>query len=135
MLVSFLTVWAEQRGADKDQFRLLLEDRLIRVYTVCYSICSFWINLAMEIYTCLNFRKITANFMGVQKYKSFNVVTIVPLNQFILASKHEIKSSAFTDNSTAAEKRSQNIYRTVRSDIYLMSLLMAWSSSSWTFSQ
>ena len=45
------------------------------------------------------------------------IVTFVPLNQFILASKHEIRSSAFTDNSTAAENRSKNTIRTVCSDM------------------
>ena len=39
---------------------------LIRVYTVCHSICTFWTHYAKVQPPCSNFRTITANFSIVQ---------------------------------------------------------------------
>ena len=39
---------------------------LIRVYTVCHSVCIFWIHYSMVKPPCSNFRVITANFWCVQ---------------------------------------------------------------------
>ena len=40
----------------------------IRVFTICYSICIFWSKYSMTVWPlCLNFRKFTAKFSGVEK--------------------------------------------------------------------
>ena len=46
---------------------------LIRVYTVCHSICIFWTHYSIAEPPCSNFRVITANFSGVQNFKIFTV--------------------------------------------------------------
>ena len=46
---------------------------LIRVFTVCYSICVFLTKYATVWPFCLNFRLITAKFSGVRKFRNFTV--------------------------------------------------------------
>ena len=46
---------------------------LIRVYTVCHSICTFWTHYSVVEPPCSNFRVITANFSGVQNFRIFTV--------------------------------------------------------------
>ena len=50
------------------QIRLLLE-----VFTVCYSICTVLMKCPKVWPLCLNFKKITAKFSGVQKFTNFTV--------------------------------------------------------------
>ena len=47
---------------------------LIKVFTVCYSICIFLKKYAMVWPLCLNFRRITAKFSGIQKLRNFTVM-------------------------------------------------------------
>ena len=46
---------------------------LIRVYTVCISLCIVWTHYSTVRSTCSNFRVITANFSGVQIFRIFTV--------------------------------------------------------------
>ena len=47
---------------------------LIRVYTVCHTICIFWMHYSMVKPSCSNFRMIKPHFSGV---RIFRVVTIL----------------------------------------------------------
>ena len=47
---------------------------LIRVFTVCYSICIFLAEYPKVWPLCLNFRLITAKFSGIRKFRSFTVL-------------------------------------------------------------
>ena len=49
---------------------------LIRVYTVCHSVCIFWTNYPVVKRYCSNFRIITANFLSGRIFRSFTVVKI-----------------------------------------------------------
>ena len=62
------------------QIRLLLRSSLIRVFTVCYSICIFLTKYLQVWPLCLNFRRITEKFSGVRKFRNFTVLTVVYLN-------------------------------------------------------
>ena len=59
------------------QIRLLLEEEpsvcLIRVYTVCNSVCILWVHYSLVKPSCSNFRVTTANFSGVQIFRTFIV--------------------------------------------------------------
>ena len=47
---------------------------LIRVYTVCNSLCIFWMHYSKEMPSCSTFRVITTNFLGVRIFRKFTVV-------------------------------------------------------------
>ena len=47
---------------------------LIRVYSVCYSICIFWMHYSVVEPPCLTFRIITPNFSGVRFFRKFMVI-------------------------------------------------------------
>ena len=76
MILSFRTDRSEQTV--QTQIRLLLENRLIRVYTVCHSICSFWTHYSVLRSPCLNFMVITANLVVVRVLGDFMVHCILP---------------------------------------------------------
>ena len=46
---------------------------LIRVYTVCHSVCIVWTHYSMVEPHSPNFRVITTNFLGVRIYRKFTV--------------------------------------------------------------
>ena len=46
---------------------------LIRVYTVCHSICIIWIHYSMIEPHSSNFRVLTTNFLGVRIFRKFTV--------------------------------------------------------------
>ena len=48
-------------------------DRLIRVYTVCHSVCIFWTHNSMENPYWSKFWIIRVNFPGVHIFRSFTV--------------------------------------------------------------
>ena len=56
-------------SADPDQ----TAPSLIRVYTVCNSGCIFWVHYSSVKPSCSNFRVITANVLGVRKFRNFKV--------------------------------------------------------------
>ena len=62
-------VWAN--SADPDQ--TAPKGSLIRVYTVCNSLCIFWMHYSKETPSCSTFRVITTNFWGVQIFRKFTV--------------------------------------------------------------
>ena len=68
MILRFWTDWSLQTV--KTQIR----SSLIRVYTVCHCVCIFWTHYSIVKPCCSNFRMITANFSGVQIFRSFTVV-------------------------------------------------------------
>ena len=55
------------------QIKLLLEEQVIRVYTVSHSVCTFWTHYSTIKPLCSNFRVITAIFSDVQIFRSFTV--------------------------------------------------------------
>ena len=59
-------VWAN--SADPDQ-----RSSLIRVYTVCNSLCIIWMDYSKETPSCSTFRVITTNFLGVRIFRKFTV--------------------------------------------------------------
>ena len=60
--VIFLSFWTDRSGQTvQTQIRLLLED-LIRVYTLCNSLCIFRMHYTKEMPFCSTFRVITINF-------------------------------------------------------------------------
>ena len=61
--------WAN--SADPDQTA-----PLIRVYTVCHSVCIFWTHYSMVEPHCSNFRVITTNVLGVRIFRKFTAVMI-----------------------------------------------------------
>ena len=68
MIISFRTDMPWQTV--QTQLRLL---SLIRVYTVCHSVCIVWTHYSMVEPHSSNFRVITTNFLGVRIFKKFTV--------------------------------------------------------------
>ena len=62
--------WAN--SADPDQ----TAPRLIRVYTVCHSVCIVWTHYSMVEPHSSNFRVITTNFWGVRIFRKFTVMIL-----------------------------------------------------------
>ena len=74
-------VWANL--VDPDQ-----TSPLIWVYTVCHSVCMFWMPFSTLKPRCLNFRIITAKFSGVRIFRMFTVLLKDPsLGMFCAFSK------------------------------------------------
>ena len=53
---------------------LLLRSSLIRVYTVCHSVCIVWTHYSMVEPHSSNFRVITTNILGVRIFRKFTVI-------------------------------------------------------------
>ena len=70
MILSFRTDMPGQTV--QTQIRLLL----IRVYTVCHSVCIVWTHYSMVEPHSSNFRLITTNFLGVRIFRNFTVSLI-----------------------------------------------------------
>ena len=69
----FLDRYAWANSADPDQ-NAPRRSSLIRVYTVCHSICIVWTHYSMVEPHSSNFRVITANVLGVQIFRKFMVI-------------------------------------------------------------
>ena len=63
-------VWAN--SADPGQTR----SSLIRAFTVCNSLCIFWMHYSKETPSYSTFRVITTNFLGVRIFRKFTVEQI-----------------------------------------------------------
>ena len=50
-----------------------VQSSLIRVYTVCYSVCIVWTHYSMVEPHSSNFRVITTNLLGVRIFRKFKV--------------------------------------------------------------
>ena len=61
--------YARANSADPDQ-------SLIRVYTVCQSVCIVWTHYSVVEPHSSNFRVITTNFLGVRIFRKFTVVIL-----------------------------------------------------------
>ena len=61
--------WAN--SADPDQ-----RSSLIRVYTVCHSVCTVWTHYSMVEPRSSNFRVITTNFLSVRIFRKFTVFVV-----------------------------------------------------------
>ena len=70
MILSFQTDMPGQTV--KNQIRLLL----IRVYTVCHSLCIVWTHYSMVEPHSSNFRVITTKFLGVRIFRKFTVIYV-----------------------------------------------------------
>ena len=57
------------------QIRLLL----IRVYTVCHSVCIVWTHYSLVEAYSSHFRVITTNFLGVRIFRKFTVTYNIPM--------------------------------------------------------
>ena len=76
MILSFRTDRPGQTV--RTQIRLLLQEQscrssLIRVYTVCHSVCIVWTHYSMVKPHSSNFRVITTNCLGVRKLRIITV--------------------------------------------------------------
>ena len=69
MILSFQTDMPRQTMQTK--IRLLL----IRVYTVCHSVCIIWTHYSMEKPHRSDFRVITTNVLGVRIFRKFTVLS------------------------------------------------------------
>ena len=67
--------WAN--SADPDQTA-----PLIRVYTVCNSVCIVWTHYSMVEPHSSNFRMITTNILGVRIFRKFMVFLLFPMDCF-----------------------------------------------------
>ena len=74
IFLSFSDRQARANSVDPDQ--TAPRGGLIRVCTVCHSLCIFWMYYSMVKPPCSNFRVITANFSGVQNISSLSVLSI-----------------------------------------------------------
>ena len=69
--VMILNFWADMpRQTVQTQIRLLL---LIKVYSVCHSVCIVWTHYSMVESHCSNFRVITTNILGVRLFRNLTV--------------------------------------------------------------
>ena len=72
-------------GLDKQCRPRFSRNSLIRVYTVCHSVCIVWTHYSMVESHSSNFRVITTNILGVRIFRKFTGVCmyIISLNGFI----------------------------------------------------
>ena len=47
---------------------------LIRVYTVCHSVCIYWMHYSVVRLPCSSFRVVTANFLYVRIFRNFTML-------------------------------------------------------------
>ena len=64
-----------------------IRSSLIRVYTVCHSICIVWTHYSMVEPHSSNFRVITTNFLGVRIFRKFTIC-FFHLKKFGCKSQH-----------------------------------------------
>ena len=68
--VMFLSFQTDKSGQTvQTQIRLLQRSSLIRVYTVCHSLCIVWTYYSMVEPHSSNFRVITTNVLGVRIFR------------------------------------------------------------------
>ena len=101
--IIILSFWTERSGQTvQTQIRLLLKgSSLIRVYTVCNSLCIFWLHYSKEKPSCSTFRVITANFrvseiLGFLRYSPSEEV----LGQINLSKQCRPTADQTTSNGT-----------------------------------
>ena len=58
--------------------------RLLRVYTVYNYLCIFWMHYSKETPSCLTFRVITTNVLGVRMFRKFTVFKCLNYKKFNL---------------------------------------------------
>ena len=73
---------------------------LIRVYTVCHSVCIIWTHYSMVEPHSSNFRVITTNFLGVRIFRKFTVHVLHGSKERtkfykLWVSKDRVKSESF----------------------------------------
>ena len=69
VIVMILSFWTDMPGQTvQTQIRLL-----IRVYTVCHSVCIIWTHYSMVEPHSSNFRVITTNVLDVRIFRKFTV--------------------------------------------------------------
>ena len=85
MILSFRT----DRPGQAVQTQIRLLSSLIRVYTVCHSVCIVWTHYSMVEPHSSNFRVITTNFLGVRIFRKFTVFSISEAEEEDLDSDEE----------------------------------------------
>ena len=60
-----------------------IRSSLIRVYTVCQSVCIIWTHYSMVELHSSNFRVITTNFFGVRIFRKFTVHLAIPCISYL----------------------------------------------------
>ena len=64
-------------------YQTYMRSSLIRVYTVCHSVCTIWTHYSMVESHSSNFRVITTNVLGVRIFRKFTVLYILYCNTCI----------------------------------------------------
>ena len=59
--------------SDRQVWANSVDPGLIRVYTVCHSVCIVWTHYSILEPHSSNFRMITTNFLGAQIFRKFTV--------------------------------------------------------------
>ena len=67
-------VWGNRADPDQTAPR----SSLIRVYTVCHSVCIIWIHYSMVKPHSSNFRVIITNCFGVRIFRKFTIIILSP---------------------------------------------------------
>ena len=75
---------------------------LIRVYTVCYSVCIVWTHYSMVEPHSSNFRVITTNFLGVRIFRKF---TVMVENIYLVHFVDRIRIKCKPENRSSAKAR------------------------------
>ena len=60
------------------------QSSLIRVYTVCHSVCIVWTHYSMVEPHISNFRVITTNFLGVRIFRKFTIFRTVRNHVYVI---------------------------------------------------
>ena len=68
-----ITVMILSLRTDRPGQTVQTQIRLLLVYTVCNFGCIFWVHYSSVKPSCLNFRVITANVLGVRIFRKFTV--------------------------------------------------------------
>ena len=101
------------------QTQIRLRSSLIRVYTVCHSVCIVWTHYSMVEPHSSNFRVITTNFLGVRIFRKFTVWLCGKITLFNFWDNYSIRLSHFMRKAVLCHMR------TTKAQISLCSLIRA----------
>ena len=71
------------RSGQTVQTQIRLRSSLVRVYTVCHSVCIVWTHYSMVEPHSSNFRVITTKFLGVRIFRKFTVLVASSRNSVL----------------------------------------------------
>ena len=97
---------------------------LIRVYTICHSICIVWTHYSMVEPHSSNFRVITTNFLGVQIFRKFTVILkLSRVTEFLICTSQPFEPPHDKTNKMACASSEDSAWASAQSD---QSLLSTW---------